>query len=76
MVIVTFISLTIIVTNLVDVFHFLLVMKISDPLTSRFEVPLEVPTPDEQAPNPLYDVTYTRNPFSLQITRISTNTAM
>eukprot|EP00057_Strongylocentrotus_purpuratus_P033809 XP_792875.4 PREDICTED: sucrase-isomaltase, intestinal [Strongylocentrotus purpuratus] len=50
--------------------------KISDPLTSRFEVPLDVPTSEEQAPNPLYDVSYTRNPFSLQITRISTNTAI
>lgn len=50
--------------------------KIFDPHTTRFEVPLEVPIPDEQAADPHYELSYTRDPFSLQITRISTNTVI
>ncbi|XP_054771787.2 sucrase-isomaltase, intestinal-like [Lytechinus pictus] len=50
--------------------------KITDPLTERFEVPLEIPKPAEQALNPEYEVSYTKNPFSLQVTRVSTNTAI
>ncbi|XP_071477569.1 maltase-glucoamylase-like, partial [Diadema antillarum] len=50
--------------------------KITDAFTDRFEVPLEVEIPSERAANPQYEVSYTRNPFSLQITRVSTGTVI
>jgi alpha-glucosidase (family GH31 glycosyl hydrolase) len=48
-------------------------IKFSDAENSRYEVPLEIPSPDTEAENPKYEVTFTSSPvFSFKVTRKST----
>ncbi|XP_077979667.1 sucrase-isomaltase, intestinal-like [Glandiceps talaboti] len=47
--------------------------KFYDPLNPRYEVPVEMPSPLIKAGNPLYDVQFVNEPFSMQIIRIETN---
>ncbi|XP_038050832.1 sucrase-isomaltase, intestinal-like [Patiria miniata] len=49
--------------------------KISDADNARFEVPsdaVNIPRPTSKASNPMYEVTYTQNPFSIKVKRKST----
>ena len=48
-------------------------IKISDPKQARFEPPVEVPTKAAAVAKPQYRVKVTESPFSLIITRVSTN---
>ncbi|ELU06499.1 hypothetical protein CAPTEDRAFT_169641, partial [Capitella teleta] len=47
-------------------------VKIYDPSEARYEVPLGIPSPDDKATSPLYEIQITESPsFALKIIRIS-----
>ncbi|XP_008434919.1 lysosomal alpha-glucosidase [Poecilia reticulata] len=51
-------------------------VRITDPSSSRFEVPLSVPTATKKAENPEYVVEFSKQPFGLVVKRKSTGTVL
>ncbi|KAJ8284121.1 hypothetical protein COCON_G00029710 [Conger conger] len=51
-------------------------VKITDPSTARFEVPISVPNATTKASSPLYTVEFSKNPFGLVVKRTSTGTVV
>ncbi|KAK3612141.1 hypothetical protein CHS0354_031216 [Potamilus streckersoni] len=49
---------------------------IYDPNVKRYEVPLETPDVDDQAPHPVYDVAFKNSPFGILVIRKSTGTIL
>ncbi|CAN9510595.1 unnamed protein product [Ophioblennius macclurei] len=51
-------------------------VRITDPSSSRFEVPIPVPTATKKAENPDYVVEFSKQPFGLIVSRRSTGTVI
>uniref|UniRef100_A0A8C5HSV2 Lysosomal alpha-glucosidase-like n=1 Tax=Gouania willdenowi TaxID=441366 RepID=A0A8C5HSV2_GOUWI len=51
-------------------------VRLTDPSSSRFEVPISVPTATKKAENPDYTVEISKQPFGLVVTRRSTGTVL
>uniref|UniRef100_A0A3B3SMS2 Alpha glucosidase 2 n=1 Tax=Paramormyrops kingsleyae TaxID=1676925 RepID=A0A3B3SMS2_9TELE len=51
-------------------------VKITDPASRRFEVPISVPNATKKAPSPLYTVEFSKNPFGLKVKRTATRTVL
>ncbi|MBN3305105.1 LYAG glucosidase, partial [Amia calva] len=51
-------------------------VKITDPSSLRFEVPISVPNATQKATNPAYTVEFSKEPFGLIVKRTSTGTVL